>query len=115
LGKNEEARLHENFIVSIKNGKQSKEAENDLRKIWNTLKFNAQPQYTGKIKSILPNGKAGFVETDKGKTYYFSLREFRGKREKAQVNLPVTFYLEEGYDAKKDRKTMNAVRVEVKN
>ena len=115
LGKSEEARLHENFIVSLRNGEQNKNAENELRKIWNTLKFDAQPQYTGKIKSILPNGKAGFVETEKGKSYYFSIRDFNGKKEKLQVNQPVTFYLEEGYDAKKDRKTMNAVRLESRN
>ena len=113
LGKNEEALLHENFIASLKNREQNKEAESELRKLWNRLKFDTQPQYTGKIKTILPSGKAGFVETDKGKSYYFSLRDFRGKREKAQVNQLVTFYLEEGYDAKKDKKTMNAVRVEV--
>jgi YHS domain-containing protein len=77
------------------------------------LKFDTRPKYSGKIKSILPNGKAGFVETDNGKSYYFSLREFKGKSEKAQVNQYVTFYLEEGYDAKKDRKVMNAVRVEI--
>ena len=114
LGKNAEALQHENFITSLKRGEHNKSAENELRKIWNTLKFNTQPQYTGKIKKLLPNGKAGFVETDKGKSYYFSLREFRGKKENAQVNQQVTFYLEEGYDAKKDLKTMNAVKVEIR-
>ena len=114
LGKNREAHLHENFIITLKKGEDNKEAENELRKIWNMLKFNTQPQYTGKIKTLLPNGKAGFVETEKGKTYYFSLREFRGKKEKMQRNLPVTFYLEEGYDAKKDKKSMNAVRLEIR-
>ena len=115
LGKREEAHQHEIFIDMLKNGEQNREVENELRKIWNTLKFNTQPQYTGKIKTILPNGKAGFVETCKGKTYYFSMREFKGKREQAQASQLVTFYLEEGYDAKKDRKTMNAVRLEIKH
>ena len=115
LGKSEDARLHEKFIASIKNGEQNKEAENELRKIWNAAKYEAQQKYTGKIKSILPNGKAGFVETGNGKSYYFSMRDVKGKKEKIQVNQPVTFYLEEGYDAKKDRKTMNAVNVEIKN
>ena len=113
LGKSEEARLHEDFIASLKNGEQNREAENELRKIWNRLKFDNQPRITGKIKAILPNGKAGFVETGKGKSYYFSMREFKNKREMAQINQSVTFYLEEGYDAKKDRKTMNAVRLEI--
>ena len=39
LGKKEEARLHENFIASLKNGEPNREAENGLRKIWNKLKF----------------------------------------------------------------------------
>ena len=114
LGKNAEARLHENFVTSLKKGEYNKEVENELRKIWNTLKFNRQTQYTGKIKTLLPNGKAGFVVTDKGKSYYFLLREFRGKKEKAVVNQPVTFYLEEGFNAKKGEKTMNAVKLEIR-
>ena len=114
LGKNEEARQHENFIASLKKGEYSREAENELRKIWNTLKFNSQIKYTGTIKTLLPGGKAGFVETDKGKSHYFSLREFRGKREQAQVNQAVTFYLEEGFDKKKNKKTMNAVMLEIR-
>ena len=115
FGKNEEALLHDNFITSLKKGEFNKGMENELRKIWNTLKFDAQLQHTGKIKTILPNGKAGFVETDKGKSYYFSIKDFKGKRERVQVNQPVKFYLEEGYDAKKNKKTMNAVGVEVKS
>jgi len=43
------------------------------------------------------------------------MKDVKGKKEKIQVNQPVTYYLEEGYDAKKDRKTMNAVNVEIKN
>jgi len=115
LGINDEARRHEIFITSLKNGEQNSELENELRKIWNSLKFGAQLHYTGRIKSIFPNGKAGFVETNKGKTYYFAMRDVKGRREKVQVNQAVTFYLEEGYDAKKDRKTMNAVRLEIKS
>ena len=115
LKKDAEALLHESFITSLKNGTQTKETEDELRKIWNVLKFGHQPQYTGVIKTILPNGKAGFVEAGKGKTYYFSMRDFKGKNETVHVNQYVTFYLEEGYDAKKDRKTMNAVKLEIKS
>jgi hypothetical protein len=42
------------------------------------------------------------------------MQEFKSKKEKAQINLSVTFYLEEGYDAQKDRKAMNAVKLEIK-
>ena len=112
LGKREEAILHDNFINLLKNREDNKDMEKKLRRIWNMLKYEAKPLYTGKIKSVLPNGKAGFVEAD-GKPYYFSMREFRGKREALQVNQSVTFYLEEGYDVKKGRRTMNAVRLEL--
>jgi tetratricopeptide (TPR) repeat protein len=114
-GKVEEARLHEDFIAALKKGEFNKEAENGLRRIWNTLKYDTQQQHTGRIKSILPSGKAGFVEADKGKSYYFLMRDFKSTKENAQVNQLVTFYLTEGYDAKKGKKTMNAVRLEIRN
>jgi YHS domain-containing protein len=112
-GKTEEVRLHSDFIEKIK--RKDENLDNDLanlKKVWNALKFNDREQFSGTIKSILPNGKAGFVETDKGKSYYFSLREFKGNPKKAVLGAKVTFYLEEGFDAKKDRKTMTAVKIE---
>jgi tetratricopeptide (TPR) repeat protein len=112
LGKTEEARLHAGFIEKIK--RKDENLDNDsaeLKKIWNVLKFSDSKQFSGVIRSILPNGKAGFVETGNKKSYYFSMRDFKANQKKAVAGMQVTFYLEEGYDAKKDRKTMNAIHI----
>jgi tetratricopeptide (TPR) repeat protein len=85
-----------------------KEFERRIAKVWNNLKYGQKIRYSGKIKSLLPDGKAGFVETADGKSYYFKINQFKGK---PQPGLKVVFYLEEGFDAKKNRKTMNAVNL----
>jgi tetratricopeptide (TPR) repeat protein len=85
-----------------------KEFERRITQVWNELKYGNKIRYSGKIKSLLPNGKAGFVESKNGKSYYFKTNQFKGK---PKPGLRVSFYLEEGFDVKKNRKTMNAVNI----
>jgi tetratricopeptide (TPR) repeat protein len=131
LNKPDEAKLHLEYIyrlrqslacppdyelLQIMNERQvnvspemnMKEFERRISTVWNELKYGNKTRYSGRIKSLLPNGKAGFVETDKGKSYYFKINQFKGK---AQPGLRVVFYLEEGFDVKKNKKTMNAVNI----
>jgi tetratricopeptide (TPR) repeat protein len=112
LGKTEEAQLHNNLIEKIKRKDSNVEREiSNLKTVWNALRYSENKSYSGVIKSLLPNGKAGFVETDKGKSYYFSLRDFKASPKKAIAGTKVCFYLAEGFDAKKNTKTMNAVEL----
>jgi tetratricopeptide (TPR) repeat protein len=112
LGKVEEAQLHVAVVEKLRQKNQPVDDEiKKLKTVWHLLKYSSSTSYSGIIKSILPNGKAGFVETDMRRTYYFSMRNFKGKPEKALPGLRVTFYLEEGFDVKKNKKTMNAVNV----
>jgi tetratricopeptide (TPR) repeat protein len=83
----------------------------ELKQLWEKLKFSNQTQLTGTIKSILPNGKAGFIETENKKSYYFKMNNFLAKQKWCQVGHKVTFFLEEGFDTKKNQKTENAVNV----
>lgn len=92
-------------IVNLRN------FEKDLKLLWENLKFRNQTQLTGTIKTILPNGKAGFIETEGKKSYYFQLRSFKAKSEFAKEGQKVIFFLEEGFDTKKNQKTENAVNV----
>jgi tetratricopeptide (TPR) repeat protein len=94
--------------MNISSTVSMKEFERRIVKVWNGLKYEDKVLHSGKIKSLLPDGKAGFVESNNGKSYYFKTNQFKGK---PQVGLKVVFYLEEGFDAKKNRKTMNAVNV----
>lgn len=131
---NEEAKKHIEFMYQIRKANEWKidndlqnlinkfqidttktvnlrDFERTLKQLWEKLKFSNQTQLKGVIKSILPNGKAGFVETENKKSYYFQLRSFKAKPELAKVGQKVTFFLEEGFDTKKNQKTENAVNV----
>ena len=55
---------------------------------------------TGVIKTILPNGVAGFIRGDDGQDYYFPTKELRGD---AKVGTRVEFEPYERWDAKKER------------
>lgn len=84
---------------------------NQLRNIWDDMMYADQERYEGKIKSLLPTGTAGFIEDNNRKTYYFRRKDFRGRAEYFVVGTPVTFYVEEGFDTKKNRPSFNAVNV----
>jgi tetratricopeptide (TPR) repeat protein len=80
-----------------------------IRRIWEDIKYEDQEQYTGTIRSILPNGKAGFVEAEPRKSYFFTRKDFKGKDEQFLPGTAVTFYLVDGFDTKKGVATRNAV------
>ena len=84
---------------------------NHIRNIWDDVLYADQERYEGKIKSLLPTGTAGFIEDMDRKTYYFRRKDFKGKTDFFVVGTPVTFYVQEGFDTKKNRPSFNAVNV----
>lgn len=89
--------------------------EKELKSFWNSLRYkDQQPQY-GIISNILPHGKAGFILSEDGKSYYFRKHEFKGDMSEFCEMTSVSFYLEEGYDKAKDEVKMNAVNVNTIN
>jgi tetratricopeptide (TPR) repeat protein len=131
---NEEAKKHIEFMYQIRKANEWKidndlqnlinkfqidttktvnlrDFERELKQLWEKLKFSNQTQLTGTIKSILPNGKSGFIETENKKSYYFRINNFLSKQKWLQIGQKVTFFLEEGFDTKKNQKTENAVNV----
>jgi hypothetical protein len=82
-----------------------------IRRLWEDIKYEDQEQFTGTIRSILPNGKAGFVEAEPRKSYFFSRKDFKGKDDQFVAGALVTFYLVDGFDTKKGIATRNAVNV----
>lgn len=92
-----------------------KQLEKDLKELWYNLKFKNKEQYSGFIKTILSNGKAGFIEAEDKKQYYFELKNFKGNSSLIKQGLKVKFYLEEGFDKKKNKKSLNAVNITPNN
>jgi tetratricopeptide (TPR) repeat protein len=107
----ETQRLVETFQIDITKNVDMTELKKELKNIWEKLKYDSQEQLFGVIKSILPNGKAGFVETGSKQSYYFQFRNFKGNHNLIEPGQKVTFFLEDGFDIKKNRKTKNAINV----
>ena len=85
--------------------------EKELKGYWKELKFKHQQPNYGIISRIFPHGKTGFVKRDDGESFFFNGFEFKGDPNKYRENVKVRFYLEEGYDRKKDEVKMNAVNI----
>lgn len=85
--------------------------ENDLKKYWKDLKFKNQQPNHGVIHRIFPHGKTGFIKGDDGVSYFFNRFEYKGDANKYREGVKVSFYIEEGYDKKKDEFKPNAVNI----
>ena len=107
------SRLIEEFNIDTSSVPSSKELLTELKSHWTSLKFSDKPKLTGVIKKILPNGKAGFIQGDKGKSYYFKLKSYKGHRDDLEEGVPVKFYSEKGFDHKKGKESEEAVRIEL--
>ncbi len=107
------ALLIEEFNLDPSSVPSSKELLTELKKHWISLKFSDKPKFTGAIKKILPNGKAGFIQGEKGKSYYFRVKSYKGHRDDLEEGVPVSFYLEKSFDHKKGKESEEAVRIEL--
>jgi len=87
------------------------ELKNELKKYWQFAQQSNLPKFEGKIKNILPNGLAGFITGDDKKDYFFSLSDYRGKKEEITIGLLVQFNTEKGYDKKKGQESDKATNI----
>lgn len=85
--------------------------EKELKSYWKDLKFKNQQPTFGVISRIFPHGKTGFVKDESGHSYFFNGFEFKGDPNKYREGVKVSFYIEEGYDKKKDEFKPNAVNI----
>ena len=83
----------------------------ELKKYWKDLKYKNQQPTTGVINRIFPHGKTGFIKGDDGQSYFFNGYEFKGDSNKYREGVKVSFYVEMGYDKKKDKVSPNAVNI----
>jgi tetratricopeptide (TPR) repeat protein len=105
--------LVEKYGIDVNTLYEGKRQAGAIRRIWEDIKYEDQEQYTGTIRSILPNGKAGFVEAEPRKSYFFTRKDFKGKDDQFIAGTAVTFYLVDGFDTKKGIATRNAVLLRI--
>lgn len=82
----------------------------EIVKLIARYKWKDQTIQTGVIQKILPNGKAGFITTDK-ESYYFRFNSITNNKGNVSEGYKVIFYLEKSYDKKKNQETMVAVNI----
>jgi len=79
----------------------SRDLERELRRGWMTAKLSDMPQGQGEIKTILPEGNAGFIRGDDGRDFYFKASWFEGSRNLMEQGTRVSFVIEKSSDPKK--------------
>ncbi|RMH69278.1 MAG: hypothetical protein D6685_01445, partial [Bacteroidetes bacterium] len=84
-----------------------REAERSLRRQWQEHLDRLEPRQEGEIASVLPGGKAGFVRTAEGQSFFFRASELKGAR--PEPGLRVSFRTAPGYDRKKQKATIDAI------
>lgn len=101
------------LIEAIEDDENFVEIEKELKERWVEIKFNNQQRSYGTISNILSHGKAGFIKADDGESYYFNIYEIQGDKSKVKEGDYVSFFLEESFDKKKNKKTLNAVNINI--
>lgn len=100
------------FSLNKESAINTRDQKRSVEKIWNSILFEGQEKHYGVITKILPNGKSGFILADNNKdSYFFSFRSIKGNKRFAEEGKKVSFYLKEGFDKKKNVKTMNATEI----
>lgn len=133
-GKTDEAKAHLELIYQIRYSRQwridakllnlilqynidttklhdERELLEKLKAIWEGLKFGNQELLNGTIRTIISEGRAGFVDTDTRISYFFSAKAFKGRKEFMKQGQRVCFFLEDGFDRKKNQPTKIAVNI----
>lgn len=87
--------------------------KSDLQKEWDNLKNADRIINYGKIRSILPHGKAGFILSDNNEFFYFSISSFRTYPKSLSQGLGVSFYIEDSFDKKKNQKSKVATNIKL--
>ena len=101
--------------VDISISKNRSELLRKLRTLWESEKYSGLPRMHGIVKTILKNGKAGFISGENGKDYYFKTNSFKGNKNRLDRGLKVSFFIEDSFDKKKKINTKAATHVKERN
>ena len=99
------------YNIDTNNIPDVKELLRGLKQIWENLKFGNQELLKGIIKTIIVEGKAGFIEMENRKSYFFSTKDFKGRRDLIQQGQKVSFFLADSFDKKKNQPSKIDVNV----
>lgn len=103
--------LSESLGVQLKFIEDTKSVLIELSDYWTSLKNSQKTRYSGHIKTILPNGRAGFIKSKDGTDYYFRLNDYKGNRNMMVEGTNVEYFLEDSFDRVKQTQSMKATEI----
>lgn len=118
----EDWKVDNNLVESMKKynvetqfSKDGKQFIKDLTPFWIENKPNPYKnleRFKGTVKTILPNGKSGFISSKSSSdNYYFNFGDINFESSKVSEGLEVDFCLTTRYDKKKNRESQCAVDI----
>lgn len=99
------------FNINSHDTTDKKELFKKLKTFWEAEKYSSLPCMNGFVKTILRNGKAGFISGEDKKDYFFKISGFKGDRRKLLKGLKVKYNLEDSFDRKKNIRTKAATNI----
>jgi tetratricopeptide (TPR) repeat protein len=86
--------LTRELAVDLSDERSARKIEKGLQEGWKKARFEDRKKIRGLIKTILRDGKSGFIKSEDGAEYYYHSRELRGDRELYDYGIEVEFYCE---------------------
>ena len=105
------SKLASEMDISLESIEDTKNVFRELKPFWDKHKFSKLPKHIGKIKTMLPNGKSGFITSEDGEDFYFKIFSFNGNKKRIIAGLKVEFFVQESFDRSKNEKSYQAVNI----
>jgi len=93
--------------------KSSSELFKELKEYWIKERSDSLPGFSGEIKNIISEGKAGFIKSVNGTDYYFNSRNFLDKKSSITIGLKVKFNIQKSFDKKKNCESKEAININI--
>lgn len=107
--KEEGIKFLEKLNINIDDIEDSKKLYFKLKKQYQKMRWDSEERYSGVITRLLE--KAGFINTDNNKKYYFRFRSFEKRKENLKIGMKVSFNSIEGFDKKRQEVSWEAINI----
>lgn len=104
--------LTRELAVDLSDERSARKIEKGLQEAWKKTRFEDRKKIRGQIKTILKDGKQGFIKGEDGKEYHYHSRELRGDHDLYDYGIEVEFYCEPASDKVKHDSAIEIHRVD---
>ena len=101
-----------NTRIKVEEEINNKELLRRLEDFWYEYRFEGETLHSGKIKTILKNKKAGFIEDNLKRSYFFRMTAIKD-RKNVEIGAKVKFYTKQSYDRVKEVISTEAIEIRV--